>query len=65
MYEVFNFSNRLTDLWWKLEIIAKEIKEIDYILEQNQTVEGLNQYRKLRRQFDSFLKTLEEVKESI
>lgn len=64
MCDVFNFSNRLTEIWWKLSIISKEIKEIDAILDEEEDVMGLSQYRKLRKQFDTFLDKLKEVKES-
>lgn len=65
MYKVFNFSNRLTEVWWKLSEISKEINEIDKMLEKEETVEGLRQYWILHRQFDSFLESLKEVNESI
>lgn len=65
MYQIFNFNNRFTEIWWKLSAISKEIEEIDCILEQEQTVEGLSQYWKLHRQFDNFLKKLKDENESI
>ena len=65
MYEIFNFSNRLTDVWWKLSVISKEISEIDSILEKQETVDGLRQYWVLHRQFDSFIESLKKENESI
>lgn len=65
MYNVFNFSNRLTEVWWKLSVISQEIKEIDDMLEKAETVDGLSQYWKLHRQFDGFLENLKEANESI
>lgn len=65
MYKIFNFSNRLTDVWWKLSVISKEIKEIDDMLEQKETIDGLRQYRQLHKQFDRFLEDLKEENESI
>lgn len=62
MYKIFNFSNRLTDVWWKLSVISKEI---DSILEKEETVDGLKQYRRLHKQFDSFMENLEEANEII
>ena len=35
MYKIFNFSNRLTEVWWKLSLISKEIKEITLSEERN------------------------------
>lgn len=65
MYKIFNFSNRLTEVWWKLSVISKEINEIDSILEKEETVDGLKQYWRLHRQFDSFIESLKEANESI
>lgn len=65
MYKIFNFSNRLTEVWWKLSVISKEINEIDSILEKEETVDGLKQYWILHRQFDSFIESLKEANESI
>ena len=65
MYKIFNFSNRLTEVWWKLSVISKEINEIDNILEKEETVDGLKQYWRLHRQFDSFIESLKEANESI
>ena len=61
MYKIFNFSNRLTEVWWKLSVISKEINEIDNILEKEETVDGLKQYWRLHRQFDSFIESLKAV----
>lgn len=65
MCDIFNFSNRLTEVWWKLSVISKEIAEIDGLLEKEKTVEGLSQYWELHRQFDNFLEKLKEENESI
>lgn len=65
MCEKFNFSNRLTEVWWKLSVISKEITEIDGLLEKEKTIEGLSQYWELHRQFDNFLEKLKEENESI
>ena len=65
LYKIFNFSNRLTEVWWKLSVISKEINEIDSILEKEETVDGLKQYWRLHRQFDSFIESLKEANESI
>ena len=65
MCEIFNFSNRLTEVWWKLSVISKEITEIDGLLEKEKTIEGLSQYWELHRQFDNFLEKLKEENESI
>lgn len=65
MCEIFNFSNRLTEVWWKLSMISKEITEIDGLLEKEKTIEGLSQYWELHRQFDNFLEKLKEENESI
>ena len=65
MYNIFNFRNRLTDVWWKISVISKELKEIDCILEHKQTGENLENYWKLHRQFDKFLENLRENNESI
>lgn len=64
-YQNFNFSNRLTEVWWKLSVISKEISEIDSILEKEETIDGLKQYWRLHRQFDSFIESLKEANESI
>ena len=65
MYKIFNFSNRLTDVWWKLSVISKEINEIDSLLEKEENVDGLREYRRLHRQFNSFIKSLKDANESI
>ena len=65
MCKIFNFSNRLTEVWWKLSVISKEINEIDNILEKEETVDGLKQYWTLHRQFDRFIESLKEANESI
>lgn len=65
MYNIFNFSNRLTDVWWKLSVILKEINEIDQMLEKEDDVDGLKQYWILHKQYDSFLESLKAVNESI
>ena len=65
MYNIFNFSNRLTDVWWKLSVILKEINEIDQMLEKEDDVDGLKQYWILHKQYDSFLESLKVVNESI
>ena len=65
MYKIFNFSNRLTDVWWQLSVISKEINEIDSLLEKEENVDGLREYRRLHRQFNSFIKSLKDANESI
>lgn len=45
--------------------ISKEISEIDSILEKEETIDGLKQYWRLHRQFDSFIESLKEANESI
>ena len=39
--------------------------ECDSILEKEETVDGLKQYWRLHRQFDSFIESLKEANESI
>jgi 5-methylcytosine-specific restriction endonuclease McrA len=65
MCEVLNFSNRLTDIWWKISAIYKEIIEIDGMLEKEKNIDGLTQYWMLHRQFDNFLGNLKKENESI
>ncbi len=65
MHKIFNFSNRLTEVWWNLSVISKELKEIDGMLEQEKTVDGLEQYWILHKKFDGFLEKLEQTNESI
>ena len=63
MYNIFNFSNRLTEVWWQISVISKQLNELDNILEKEETIEGLIKYRKLHKQFDSFIDRLKESKE--
>lgn len=65
MFKIFNFQNRLTDVWWKLSVISKEINEIDNLLKEEKSFEGLEQYWLLHRQYDEFLNCLKDKKESI
>lgn len=65
MCTVFNFNNRLTEVWWKLSVISNEIKEIDKMLENEQDVDKLSQYWRLHSLYDQFLESLSEANESI
>lgn len=65
MYSIFDFENRLTDIWWRLSEIGKLIKEIDQIIEKDGSLENYKKYRILRKDYDNFLKLLKEEKEMI
>ncbi|MCI1768649.1 MAG: hypothetical protein LKM40_00430 [Mageeibacillus sp.] len=46
-------------------MIADEMEEIDKKLDEDETIEGLREYRKLRKQFNELTEKLQGNKECI
>lgn len=65
MYNILNFSNRLTDIWWKISKINKTIDEIDEMLDDDVSDNKLKEYRQLHKKVKEFTKLLKQEKEMI
>lgn len=65
MYSIFDFENRLTDVWWKISQIEKLINEIDQMIEEDESLENLRKYRMLHKEYKRFINLLKEKKEMI
>jgi len=65
MYGIFNFKNRLTEVWWKMGLIKKNIEEIDKLLESKESLPTYRQYRDLINRFNDFCKQLRCEKEML
>lgn len=65
MYSIFDFGNRLTDIWWKVIQIVKLMKEIDQMIEKDESLESYRKYRILHKEYEHFVYLLKEKKEMI
>ena len=66
MYDIFDFQDRLTEIWWKLSKLKENITEIDnYLSNKNFGQEEFKKYYKLHKEFDCFCELLKTNKEML
>ncbi len=65
MHKIFNFENRLTDVWWKLSIIEETMNEINLLIEKEESQENLKRYYQLNMKYKQFCLLLKGEKEMI
>lgn len=65
MYNVFDFKNRLTEVWFRISQIQEQLSEVDSkIQKNNDDTELLKKYWKLKHIVEILLETLKKKKES-
>ena len=65
MSNVFNFENRLTEIWFTLSNAFRQLEQIDKLINQHQDdIVLYKKYRDLRKCIDNFQKELKKTKEA-